>query len=722
MPDIVVSRQMDVSLPIPLPARPATSIPVTRLLRRSLPIMIFFALVFATIAFAATTYLMPKRYTTAGILAVQTQSFAIPELEGAIKRESLPDPMPVVRSEVQILQSPALIRQVVHDLDLGADPEFNPTLRPPGPVASAKTWIADQLPPDLRKSAQDWGILPKSGGVMSDSEITDIVVGEVAHELSIINDNRSLIIVVQFSAQKPELAASVVNDLIKRYMDSKVAARTLTNKEANTSLKQRVSEVRQEVDDLEARMQQIRQKYNLVQTRAGSVGQQQLEELSVALVKASADRAQLEATYQRAAALARAGAVDRDAVDMLSSSTISLLRDREATAARRVAELSSSQGPGHPQRRAAEAELASAQAALASEARRGVTALGAQVQAARQREADLRKQVAEAQSKAGSLAIVQGELAQLEKDTDARRTLYTTLLQRAEQTDKAGPEQPAGQVVSDARVPIFPTSPRPKLAAALGLVGGLAFGGFIGMLRKQESASFVDTDEIAAETGLAALATVPRLPGRGRSLANAVLSEPAAPPADALRLLRTRLRFIGRGAVPRSLLFVSGTQGEGASSVAAAFARLAALDGLRVLLVEGDLQKPSLARLLDLPPSNGIVETLEGREHWRDAIVRDPKTSLECLMASGTTHNTGRLLDTMQLRNLLVEARDDYNLVVLDSQAVGSATHAMVLAHVVDAVVLVVACGETVRQEVHAAIDALARAAHKPPVFVVNKA
>jgi succinoglycan biosynthesis transport protein ExoP len=346
------------------------------------------------------------------------------------------------------------------------------------------------------------------------------------------------------------------------------------------------------------------------------------------------------------------------------------------------------------------------------------------VQAAKQREANLQQQLVQAQSKASTTATVQAELTQLEKDADARRLLYQNLLQRAEQTDKQGPEQTYTTVVSKAEAPTTPSSPRPKLAAALGMVGGFAFGGFLGMLRKRGSESFSAPDEIADETGLAALATVPRMTGRAkaRGLPAAVLAAPAGPEAEAVRLLRTRLRFVGRGAVPRSLLFVSSTAGEGASSLAAAFARLAALDGLRVLLLEGDLQGPSLARMLDLPPSNGIVETLVGHEHWRDAIVRDPHSNLECLVAGGSTPGAGQLLETMQLQNLIAEARDDYNLIVMDSQPLSGATHSLILAHVADAVVLVVAPEEASRQEVHAAKEALVRAARKPPVIAVNKA
>lgn len=355
-----------------------------------------------------------------------------------------------------------------------------------------------------------------------------------------------------------------------------------------------------------------------------------------------------------------------------------------------------------------------------------VTALGAQVQGAREREADLRRQLSEVQAKASNLATVQAELTQLEKDADARRTLYATLLQRAvqTQTDKQELEPVGASIVNLAEPPISPSSPRPKMAAAIGMLSGIAFGGFISLLRRRDREPYTESDEIAADTGLAVLAAVPRSTLRSRfgSLPFVVASDGSGAAAEALRLLRSKLRFVGRGSVPRTILFVSSELGEGASSVAAAFARLAALDGMHVLLLDSDLNNPSAAGLLGIPPSNGFISTLLGNEHWRDATVRDVYSALECLLSSSKQEDGNQLLETTQLQNLLADARDEYSFVVLDAQPVSLGAQAMVLAHAVDIVVIVVGAGMTSRGSVRHAIDAISGAARKPPVIVLNKA
>ncbi len=697
-----------------------------RTLRRNWPLILCFGLLFGAAAYAYTVALVPKQYTTSGTLSIDMERFAVPALQGALSGEAMPDPMPLVRSEVQILMSRSLLQEVADELNLIANPEFNSSLRPPPLMETLKRKIAGALPLSVAQPLFDTGLLPditKPELPAPQAVLQDGVIGSLLHNLSIINDNRSLIILVQFTSTDPKTAAGVVNSVIKHYMADKAQGRVSANTDANSELSRRVVEARSEISALERKIADTREKYNLVQTRAGSVGQQQLEDLSSALTRASADRAQAVANYQRASALARTGVVSNDNAAVLGSSTISALRDKEAAADRHVAQLATTLGVGHPQYRAAQAELTSLRGALAAEAQRVTASLGAQADAARARETDLQRQLEIAQKNAGGLAAVQSELQQLERDAESRRNVLQTLLQGEAQTAarKIGPEQSGVRVVSTAVSPAFPASPKPKLAGLLGMLSGFAFGGLLSLARGRRDNGFAKPNDIRSATGLAPLAVIPRLTG-GSSLAERVIVNPSGPEAEALRSLRTRLRFSGQGSVPRSVLFVSSAAAEGAAEITAAFARVAAIDGLRALLLEGDLREPSLARIMKLPPSNGLVETLQGREHWQDQVQQDRQTSLDLLLVAGAQPAANQLLDSMQLQNLIAEARDEYNLLVMDSQPIGSATQTMVLANIVDTVVLVVGAKRAKRAEVREAIRTLTAASRRPVVMVLNMA
>ncbi len=696
-------------------------------LRRNWPLILFFGLLFGTAGYAYTVTSVPKQFTTAGTLSIDMERFAVPALQGALSGDGLADPMPQVRSEVQILTSRSLLQEVADELHLIDDPEFNSTLRPMPWGEKMKRSIAGALPDAVAEPLAATGLLPDVSKPIEpppEAVVKDGVIGSIAQRLSIINDNRSLIVLVQFTSKDPNTAAAVVNSVIKNYTSDKAQGRISANSDANSELSRRVVEARKEIGDLESKIAQTREKYNLVQTRAGSVSQQQLEDLSSALTRASADRAQAVANVQRAGAIARTGGItSSDNVAVLGSGTISGLRDKEAAADRRLAQLSTTLGQGHPQVRAAQAELASVRSALAAETQRVIASLGAQADSARAREADLKRQLETAQKNAGGLAAVQSELQQLEKDAESRRNVLQTLLQGEAQTAsrKIGPEQSGVRVVSMAVAPSFPSSPKPKLAGLLGLLSGCAFGGLLSLARGRRDTGFTGPDEIKSALGFTPLGTVPR-PANGASLTERVASDPGGPEAEALRSLRTRLRFSGRGSVPRSVLFVSSLAGEGAAEFTAAFARVAAIDGLRVLLLEGDLRDPSLARILKVPPSNGLIETLEGSEHWQEQVQQDGRTPLDHLLVAGPQPAANQLLDSMQLQNLIAEARDEYNLVVMDSQPVGSATQSMVLAHIVDTVVLVVGAKRSKRAAVRESIRTLTAASRKPVVVALNMA
>ena len=639
----------------------------------------------------------------------------IPELQGALSGEGYSDPMPVVRTEVQVFRSGVLLPAVIDELQLVDDPEFNPALRPPT-LFSKLRMVFSLFLGSARESQEP-----------SASAIRNVILGEVQRKLGVAQDSRSLVIDLTFTANDPDKAAAVLNVLIHHYMQTRIKARSDPNREANAALLGRVQELHTEVEALDQQVQKLRDENNLVVLRAGSVGQQQLENLAAALTQASTERAQTEATWQRATAEVRAGRLPTEQDSVLSSPTIARLRDQEATVTRRLAEMTGRYGLNHPDRRSAEAELTSARAQIMAEAHRIITSLGSQLQASRAREAEITRQLDSARDAATRVAGVQAELSRLEKEADARRQLYQTLLSRAEQTSAEGrgmPQLPGARIISLASAPLDPSSPRPLLAGMLGLFGGGAFGGLLVLVRGPGSRGFVQAQEILQEVGLQTLAVLPRVEiGRQYgSLANRVVAAPAGTEAEILRLLRTRLRFMGRAGTPRCVVFASSVAGEGASSIAAAFARVAALDGVRTLLLEGDLRHPSLTGLLSCPEGIGTARALEGTATWHKAVTRDPTTPLDLIVGGKPHSGAQHLLEGMRFQNLLTEATENYDLVVADTPPLTIGSDAAAMVHCADVVVLVVEASVTRREVVREVVECLARASRTPTVAILNKA
>jgi polysaccharide biosynthesis transport protein len=653
---------------------PAPLIPALRLARlfKRYAWLILGCTVLGGLVVFAYAHTLPKTYTANSVLSVEGTNFAIPQLQGAVQHDNGPDPMPYVHTEMEILHSHALLAQVVDQLHLDAVPEFNPALQPTTLLTRVKAFVG-ALFSQLVSAPHS----PGSAKATAD----DLVIGTVYRALSLFQDQQSLVISVSFTSRDPVLAAKVVNTLIADYIAQQANRRTKFDTGASTALAERVAKARADLREIDQQMQSLRSNQDLIALRAGSVGQQQVEELTSALSRVSVDKTEAQLKYDRAVAATKAGTADALA-SVINSPTVAALREQEATAASHYADLSAHYGRNYPGMHSAGASLGSVRGEIAREGRRIVNSLGAQLQVLNAQETDIKTQLDRARGKAVSAENANAQLDQLKQEETSRRALYQSLLEGQQRTvaqpkDDATPDV---HVISTASVPGLPSGPRMMLAGAIGGGGGWFLGCLLALTRLRRVDGFFSADEVTAATDLPVLATLPRdLIRRGRGILTS--SGPRAPvqaatpeELESLRALRSRLRLLGRMRLPRCVAFLpqaSGRHDGHAARLAAAFARVSAGDGERVLLVEGDLEDPKLGQALGVPvrrrpqaAPGGILGVVAGSE-WRDMLEPDRQPTLDLLVAPGRVDNAFELLNCARFQNFLVEAADSYELVVL---------------------------------------------------------
>ncbi len=671
---------MDISVgSSPLPHQATRNLAIGRLiklLRRYSWLIVACALISAVGAYLYARN-MPKTYTASSAITVGGDRLAIPELQGALRNDSPPDPMPFVRTEVQALTSRTLIQGVVAKLNLSQYPEFNQYLQPPTFMQTITGTIKSFLPHQAESEV-------KPGPDES-------VLSAVTKALGVFQDNRSLVIATSFTAEDPRLASDVLNTLITDYIQSRARTRVDATRGANDILVARTAQARADLDAVEQKMTALRSKDELVNLRAGSVGQQQLEDLATAASRASLERSQLESNWNRATSLSKQGMSDA-LVNVLGSPTISRLRDQESVASRRVAELSSRYGGDYPGVRSARADLGAAHAQVSDEIQRIVSSLGAQVRVAREQETDVQHRLETARQSGVLAENARAQLAQLQQEATSRRAIYQTLLERSQQTvaQPTGFETPDVRVLSAAVPPGSPSGPNTKLIVGMGGISGLILGCLLALTRIGTVEEFDGSAQFARSIGVPVLASIPRAlitPGRNGFM-NGVLAKPATSTTELARVLRAQIRFAGRSSSPRVVAFTSVGADGAASIVAAAVARIAAADGERVLLIEGNLVTPGLGRLLG-SSNTGLSAVLTERADWRDMIDVDDDTRLDLLLTGRRIAGSNTFITSVAFQNLLVEARRDYELIVLDAAAATS-SDAAALVQRVDATMLVV--------------------------------
>jgi polysaccharide biosynthesis transport protein len=692
----------------------------TKLLQRHLWLIGLCAVVAMAGAYAYA-HTLPKTYTANSIITVEGDRFAIPELQGALRADNSPDPMPMVRTEVQALTSRALVAAVAAKLHLNENPEFNAALRPPSMLDQGKDMVGSFVA----------RLLPHSPATTAPAGSDEDVFGSVSKALSVFQDDRSLVISLAFTSHDPKLAATFINALIDEYVQARARRRVDANQGANGIMQQRIDQVRSDLANIEQQMRDLRSKSDLVELRAGSVGQQQVEELTSAAAKATLDRSQLEVSYERAAAAAKEGSSDTLAT-VLNSPTISRMRDQEAQASQRMAELSSRYGADYPGVRSGAAQLASVHRQISDEAARIVASLDAQLRVARAQEADVLKRLDQARRAGVQSENVRAQLDQLQQEATTRRNLYQTLLEREQQTvgQPAASETPDVRILSPAVPPSQPSGPNTKLAAIMGGAGGALLGSLLALMRISSVRGFENAEEVMSATGLVVLGMFPRLlvrRDRGVLALRPSNTGAVGDDTEAMRVIRDRLRFTGRTGVPRCALFLASSSDAAsfAAPIAAAFARVAAADGERVLLIEGNVQAPSLHMQLGLNAGGqnelhddeaGLPAVLAGSD-WRDVVMADSQLGLDLLLASGRTTDAHARLTGPQFQNLLVEARADYDLVVLHGSP-ASSSEAIALVQRADTAVLVID-GRIDQAETQEAVTRLGKVAHTPLVAVL---
>nr|WP_232530727.1 polysaccharide biosynthesis tyrosine autokinase [Microlunatus antarcticus] len=284
-----------------------------------------------------------------------------------------------------------------------------------------------------------------------------------------------------------------------------------------------------------------------------------------------------------------------------------------------------------------------------------------------------------------------------ERSATIARGVADTFGPLVDELDNAGrPAQVIGvDVVSGPTVASSPVSPDLKKFFALGLLAGLVLGALLAVLRDLLDVTVRSSTTAAEVVGAPTLAVVDEdRDDRGR--------------AESVRQLRTNLAFLRAAGAPTSgaevVVVTSALGGEGKTTTALDLARSFAETGERVLLVEADLRRPTLAPTLHLEPGPGLSDVLAGQAEVAAAVRPGGAEGLSVLPAGTVPPNPAELLGSARMADTMGGLRSTYDKVLLDAAPLLPVTDAAVCSAVADGVLLVVRWGRTSRSEVAEAV------------------
>ena len=289
------------------------------------------------------------------------------------------------------------------------------------------------------------------------------------------------------------------------------------------------------------------------------------------------------------------------------------------------------------------------------------------------------------------------------------------------ETPTGGGDSPVQiSTVRAASVPTSAASPNLRLNLALGLVVGLALGVAVAVVRELLDTRLRSTADVEDVTDAPVLGVIgyeedaPQHP-------LIVQESPKAIRAESFRRLRTNLQFLELGPAARTYVMTSALPGEGKTTTSINLAITLADAGQRVVLLDADLRRPSVARYMGIEGSVGLTTVLIGKVGVEDAVQPWGNGNLDVIAAGQVPPNPSELLGAAPMADLLDRLRAEYDAIVIDTPPLLPVTDAAILARAVGGAILVVGAGTVHRNQLETALSALGTVGVRMLGVVVNR-
>lgn len=629
------------------------------------------------LAVATLSWLQPVYVATAQLMIEPQRSADDGDL---LAQASIADDQAAFESQVRLLASRSMARDVIAALELDSAPELRRSLDP-----------QERLVGGL-------GIGPAA----AETDNPAIIVDRFLERLTVDRIGQTHVIAISYRSGDPQTAARIANGVAERYIASRSAAKAHVASGASAWLEGALGQSRAMLEAAEAALAATR-----AEQESGEAGSLGVDRLALAnlrrdLASAAGERAAREARLQRVRAVLARPDAELAFEELGGSVVLQNLYALKNQTTRREAELATRYGDRHPQILNVRAERRELERRIQAEQRALVGTVEAEIAAARARETTLLRELEGLKSESVVQSAGEAEIQRLELAVERARQQHERYLDRQrELADRLGTERPDVRLISEATAPTRPSFPLPSIVFGLFAAASLGSGLLAVFFLEQLDRGFRTQRAAEQGLGLRCIGCLPLVKSGGRRATIPAIDLPLERPcsryAEALRTLIAELSFAQLSAGGRVVLVTSAAPGEGKSTTTLALARLAASEGQKVLLIDADLRRPKLAELLDIEVGEGIVEILRGERETGEVLATDPRSGLVFIPGSARVSQPTRLLGPQALGVLLEEARRHFDLILVDSPPVLAVTDARVMAPLCDRILFLLRWNATQR-------------------------
>lgn len=701
----------------------------------------------------------PNIYSASARIQVDLEQ-TNPDLETSDRQRPMANPDPsYFNTQLQLLDSENLLRQVVKEHSLDSNKEFLSSMTEGGMLRSMLKTIG--LASDSKKdsNSSDQFAASASSSLLSSDEIAEAVrlapyvdmirknmgVEPVRESRATVKDTR--LIELSFRHTDPQIAAFVVNSIGESFVTANQNKRSGTSRKTSDFLQKRITDLQSEIRNAEVELVELKKTAGILKTDGEqTIVLSRLAGLNKDLLVAENLRKTAEAEYnaikdspERIKARAE---MDNARFITERENNISTLRNETQKSIAQIrsdrARLLQEYKEGAPEIVEKDSMIRSLEDSLAKVIEKN----NEEVQSLRDRTArvlveNLRtkyQQGLDQESKIRSAYDQQYNEAQVQNsDAVKLRLLEQTIETNQGFLDNLRKQQSSNDVASQgsdnnisvagfAIPPENPVSPSRVTTVLAALFLSTLFGMGLALFLEYLDDTIRTTEEIETYLQLPALAAIPTidsLPKRKLLLVGSneepmnpadsellIYADSRSSLAEAYRQLRTSILLSTAGHAPKSLLITSSLPSEGKTTTATNTAISLAQTGAKVLIVDADMRRPRLHSVFNIENGSGL-STILSTELTEDQIIgvikQDEKTKLNLLTSGPIPPNPAELLGSEQMANLLKLLQGHFTHIVVDSPPITSFTDGVLIASMVDGVILVVHSGKSSRQVVRRA-------------------
>ena len=548
----------------------------------------------------------------------------------------------------------------------------------------------------------------------------------VLNRIKVTRPPNTYLLLISYRSEDPQLAADAANAIAQSYLEHTYNIRLRSSASVARFMERQMEELKAKMDTSGQALMVFERELNLINPEAKTnILSARLLQLNIEYTNAEADRLKKEAAWESV----RGGSFEA-ALATPQGEALRKLVEHRRTTQERFAEIKTHFGTSHPEYRKALAQVQEVDSGI--EATRVEIARRVEIEfrEGERRESMVKQAVGGAKTEFDRVNARSFEYHALKREADADKHLYDELVRKIKEAGiNAGFQNSAIRIADPARPELNAVFPNIRLNGLLALVFSALLAIGAAVLSDVLDKTIRDPEQVARTLHTEVIGTLPLMKNR-RALASSsdsktqdgkTMDDDFSGFGESVRTLRNSILLGSFERRYRSLLVTSAAPGDGKTTTAAHLAAAHAEQGLRTLLIDGDLRRPSVHRNFNVASATGLSNALLGEIPWRDALITAPRVADLHILPAGPPSRRASDLVGRGMVELLEEAAKDYDLVVLDGPPLLGFAEPLQMATAVDGVVVVARAGQTSRKAVASVLATLTRLRAKVVGLVLNE-